>query len=82
MNESGHDRHSFIVKIWLEPREGDSRDVASLWRGRVTHVPSGLYYYFQDVDEIAHFIRSYIGEIEPHSRIRDLFNYLCRLMKG
>jgi hypothetical protein len=82
MDESGRDRHSFIVKIWLEPREDDSRDVASFWRGRVTHVPSGLYYYFQDVDEIAHFIRSYIGVIEKRSFIRDLFNYFCRMMKG
>lgn len=82
MNESGRDRHSFIVKIWLEPREDDARGVNTFWRGRVTHVPSGLYYYFQDVDEIAHFIRSYIGDIEKRSLIRALVNYLCRMLKG
>jgi len=82
MNESDGDRHSFIVKVWLETREGDSRNGASYWRGRVTHVPSGLYYYFQDIDEIAHFIRPYLGIIEKRSVIRDLLNYLCRLVKG
>jgi hypothetical protein len=82
MNESGEERHSFIVKVWLEAQEGESRDEISLWRGRVTHVPSGLYYYFQDVDEIAHFIRSYLGVMKKPSLLRGLFNYLCRLGKG
>ncbi len=82
MSESSGDRHSFIVKVWLETREGDSRDKTAYWRGRVTHVPSGLYYYFQDIDEIAHFIRPYLGMIEKRSFIHSLFSYLCRLTKG
>ena len=82
MSESSGDRHSFIVKVWLETREGESRNETSYWRGRVTHVPSGLYSYFQDVDEIAHFIRPYLGVMEKRSLLRGLVNYLFRSGKG
>lgn len=33
------DRHTFVVRIWREPRE--LRDAERPWRGMIEHVPSG-----------------------------------------
>lgn len=47
------DVQSFIVKLWLEPTEGDQ---PRLSHGYVTHVASGERRYFKNVDGIAEFI--------------------------
>jgi hypothetical protein len=49
------DTHSFIVKVWLE------RPVA-VWRGRITHVPSGHVRSFTDLGEIAAFVAPYLEQ--------------------
>ena len=55
-NES--DTNSFIVKIWLEER--DEQTARAIWRGRITHVPSGDYRYFKKLEEVAAFIGPYL----------------------
>jgi hypothetical protein len=53
--------HSFIVKIWLE-ETAEEADRA-LWRGHITHIPSGKRRYLQTLDQIAAFIIPYLERI-------------------
>ncbi len=53
--------HSFIVRIWLEPREIAGATVE--WRGVIEHVASGERLYINDVDRIAEFIAPYLEEM-------------------
>ncbi len=46
--------HSFIVRIWVEPREVTDPQVA--WRGMVQHVMSGERAYFRSYEEMVSFI--------------------------
>ena len=50
--------HSFIVTVWLEEIPSGPDDV--LWRGRITHVPSGENRYFQELEGISTFIQPYL----------------------
>ena len=50
--------HSFIIKIWLE--ETVEETGRTLWRGRITHVPSGHKALFQNIDDISKFITPYL----------------------
>jgi hypothetical protein len=51
--------HSFIVRLWLE--ETDEETGRAVWRGYITHVPSGTRRYLTDLSEIAAFIAPYLG---------------------
>ena len=49
---------SFVIKVWVErPAE---RGVPMLWRGHITHVPSGKRRYVQSLDTVVAFIAGYI----------------------
>lgn len=50
--------HSFVIKIWLE--ENPQEASQALWRGHITHVPSGTRRYFQDLTVIADFMQPYL----------------------
>jgi hypothetical protein len=50
--------HSFIVKIWLEKTATGAR--GAVWRGHVTHVPSGKRRYVRDLHDILGFIALYL----------------------
>ena len=50
--------HPFVVRIWLEESaEGGRR---AMWRGHITHVPSGERRYFQHLDDMASFVAPYL----------------------
>ncbi|HET7035602.1 MAG TPA: hypothetical protein VFI42_07980 [Thermomicrobiaceae bacterium] len=49
--------HSFIVKFW---RESAWPPDSPLWRGHVTHVPSGARRYVQDYTALLDFMRLYL----------------------
>ena len=53
-------RHSFVVKIQLE-ETADARRV--VWRGQITHVPSGECRYLKDLDSIKSFILPFLGDL-------------------
>jgi len=61
--ESGQDAsaefsvHSFIVKVWLEE---DATVSNRIWRGHITHVPSGEKRYLKNLGEITAFIEPYL----------------------
>ncbi len=50
--------HSFIIKLWLE--ETDEESGGPVWRGHVTHVPSGERRYLQDLNGILAFVAPYL----------------------
>jgi len=49
---------SFVVKIWLEELDGETG--RSIWRGRVTHVPSGEHHNFSDFAVLVATIATYL----------------------
>lgn len=61
MTSEGVVANSFIVKVWLE--ELNAEPGLRLWRGRITHVPSGAYIYFQKLEEVCNFIAPYLQEM-------------------
>lgn len=61
MDLSGPAPQSFIVKIWLEETAEEAG--RALWRGHITHVPSGERRYIQDLDQIEEFIMPYLEDM-------------------
>ena len=63
---------SFIVRVWLE-RKAHGRHGA-VWRGHVTHVPSGDRAYIDQVDSVAAFMLPYLARmgvwLGPRTRLR------------
>jgi len=53
--------HSFIIKVWLEETADEAGQ--AIWRGRITHVPSGEYRYFEKLKEAATFIAAYLHKL-------------------
>lgn len=58
MDEPEATSHSFIVRVWLE--ETAEETGRAVWRGSITHVPSGQRKYLQELGEIIAFIRVYL----------------------
>jgi len=52
---------SFIVKLWVEETTNGTEH--GVWRGHITHVPSGNRKYVKDLDSITRFIAPYIEEM-------------------
>ena len=52
------DSQSFIVKVWVEERADEAGQ--GVWRGHITHVPSGERRYLKNLDEIGDFIAPYL----------------------
>ena len=65
--------HSFIVKVWLEETAEEAGQ--ALWRGHITHVPSGKRRYLKNLDEILAFIKPYLEGMGV------AFGLRCRIMK-
>jgi hypothetical protein len=53
--------HSFIVKVWIE--DTGQRAGRLVWRGRITHVPSGERRYLRDLNMISAFIAPYLSDL-------------------
>jgi hypothetical protein len=58
MDQVESNTHSFIVKVWLE--EVHERQGQAIWRGHITHVPSGKRRYFEDLTTVNNFIHHYL----------------------
>lgn len=50
--------HSFIVRVWLEEEASESR--GAIWRGYITHVPSGERRYIEQLSDLHTFIMPYL----------------------
>jgi len=68
MNTADYVYCSFIVKVWTEEAADEAGQ--GVWRGHITHVPSGDRRYIKGLDEIAAFIARYLKEMgaRPSSR--------------
>lgn len=53
--------HSFILRIWLEPRE-IPRAIPE-WRAVIEHVGSGEKLYLKDLRQVEAFIEPYLGKM-------------------
>ena len=53
--------HPFIIKIWLE--EAAIKGSRAIWRGHITHVPSGERRYLKKLDDIIDFIIPYMEQM-------------------
>ncbi len=69
---------SFIIKVWLE--ETTEEAGRTIWRGHITHVPSGERRYVQALDDVLPFIKSYLEamgvRITGHARIKNWWRRL------
>jgi len=63
------DSHSFIVRIWDEPRQA-SGPSPKFWRGSIIYVGSDKRLYFDDLDSIASFIREQVRAEGPQAVAR------------
>ncbi len=61
MDTIQHNTHSFIVKVWREA--ADQAGAPMIWRGQITHVPSGRRYALTDLREIPPFIEPYLAQL-------------------
>jgi len=70
--------HSFIIKLWLEA-DGEKSE-ANIWRGYITHVPTGDRRYLKNLSDITDFVQEYLddtpGRTDSLSRAR---NWLKRV---
>jgi hypothetical protein len=53
--------HSFVVKIWSE--ETGAAPHRIVWRGQITHVPTGERRSFSDLAEIQVFVAPYLQQL-------------------
>lgn len=52
---------SFIIKVWLEEQTDETG--SPIWRGHITHVPSGQRRHLKDLQEAVGFIAYYLAEM-------------------
>lgn len=52
---------SFIIKVWLEETAEEAGQ--AIWRGHITHVPSGERQYITDLDQLRWFVEPYLEEM-------------------
>ena len=67
--------NSFVVRIWLEPREIEGADPE--WRGRIEHVESGDRAYFRGLDKMVEFM---VGHLDGLGGVSPLFNWRQRVL--
>ena len=64
--------HPFILRIWLE--ESVEEAGRAVWRGHITHVPSGERRYLKSLNDIPIFIAPYLErmgvKLGLHWRVR------------
>jgi hypothetical protein len=76
--------HSFVIRVWQEPREIEG--AGPEWRGRIEHVQSGERAYFQHLDRMVEFIVTYLSEPAQRSALiggkRGVLQTIMRRLKA
>lgn len=72
--------HSFVIKIWLEETADEAGE--AVWRGRVTHVPSGEHRYLTDLAEIAPFIMPHLEAMGVKLSLRERMSRWTHNLRG
>jgi hypothetical protein len=57
--------HSFVVKVWSE---ATGASPAVVWRGQITHVPSGEQRSIHELSEIGVFLSPYLEQLGAKPR--------------
>jgi hypothetical protein len=60
--------HSFVVKIWIEETAAETKN--PLWRGHITHVPSGSRRYLSRLSGILSFVKPYLKDMGIRFNLR------------
>jgi hypothetical protein len=68
--------HSFIVKLWREQQREDGNHF--IWRGHITHVPSGTRRYLRDLNEIALFMTPYLEGMQVRADPQRIHGWFSR----
>jgi hypothetical protein len=72
--------HSFVIRVWQEPREIEG--AGPEWRGRIEHVQSGEGVYFRSLDKLVEFIVASLSDADRWaSSIRGKRGMLARLAR-
>lgn len=71
--------HSFVVRVWLEPREIEG--AAPVWRGVIEHVQSGKRRYLKNLNEITGFITSCIPGMRREMNLYRLLRQSLNCLK-
>jgi hypothetical protein len=67
MEQSESHTQSFIIKIWLE--ETVAEDGRAIWRGHITHVPSGERRYLKQLNDVVAFIVPYLTKMGTRTSV-------------
>ena len=80
MDQVEPDTQSFIVKVWVEDRAGETGGGA--WHGHITHIPSRDRRYLKNLEEIQDFIAPHLEAMGVKiSRRWRLKSWLKRLIE-
>jgi len=60
--------HSFIIKLWLEADCNQSEP--NVWRGYITHVPTGDRRYLKRLSDITDFVQEYVHDKHDRKDLR------------
>ena len=80
MDETESEAQSFIVRIWVEERAEEAG--RGVWRGHITHVPSGRRRYLKNLDEIGDFIAPHLESMGVKLGRRWRLRRLLRRLMG
>ena len=72
--------HSFVIKVWLEETIEEAEE--AVWRGRITHVPSGENGYVKDLNEINLFISPFLESMGVKPTIRARMSRWAQQLRG
>ena len=72
--------HSFVLKVWLEETIEEAEE--TVWRGRITHVPSGENGYVKDLNEITLFISPFLESMGVKPTIRARMSRWAQQLRG
>ncbi|NOX60571.1 MAG: hypothetical protein GXP42_01270 [Chloroflexi bacterium] len=67
MSSHSHQRASFLIRIWREPRAFDA-DERGVWRAHIQHVQSGESRYVDDLMSLIAFLEEWSGALQNDAR--------------
>jgi len=70
--------HAFVIRLWLEEAAGFGQ---SLWRGHITHVPSGERQYLLSLDDVRTFMAIHVPGVSLGTPRAFLYRLWLRLKK-
>lgn len=83
VDPSETERHSFIIRIWIEEATSSRRP---FWRGSISHVPDGERRALHSLSDIARFIAPYLEalgvDLGPGWRVRRTLENWTRWRRG